>query len=277
MPADPRLVVSLVTFRPDLELLGRVLADLAVAAEQGVESGVVTGVALVLVDNGPGDEWRLPLERMCRHWPTRIGPVRLLSGHGNVGYGGGHNLAFRAEPGDYHLVLNPDVLMEPEALVEGLTLLDGRGDIALLAPLVVDEQGRAGHLCKGWPTVWDLFLRGFAPRVVRRRFAARMARYELADLPLDRVVFDPPVVSGCFMLLRGEALRRVDGFDERFFLYFEDFDLTRRIAREARVALLPSMRIRHYGGGAARKGAAHIRMFIASAWRFFNQHGWRGW
>ena len=273
---SPGLVVSVVTFRPQLELLGRVLADLAVAASRAVEAGVVGRVDLVLVDNGPGDEWWLPLGRFGRYWSERLGEWHLLSGHGNPGYGGGHNIAFEACPGDYHLVLNPDVLLEPDSLVEGLRTLEAHGDTALLVPLVVDDDG-AGHLCKSSPTVWDLFLRGFAPKVIRARFRRRMERYTLASLPLDRPVFDPPVASGCFMLLRGRSLRAIGGFDDRFFMYFEDFDLSRRISREGRIVLHPSVRIRHYGGGAARKGAAHIRMFVASAWRYFNKHGWRWW
>ncbi|WP_459870435.1 glycosyltransferase family protein [Endothiovibrio diazotrophicus] len=271
------MTVSLVTYHPDLELLGRVLVALTEAADRAVAAGVVERVGLVLVDNGPGDHWCEALERLGRHWPQRLGEFLLLSGQGNVGYGGGHNLASFAAPGDYHLVLNPDVLMEPEALVEGVRLLLRRADVGLVVPLVIDDAGCTGHLCKQSPTVWDLFLRGFAPAALRRRFAARLARYTLADLPLERPVFGPPVVSGCFMLLRGATLRAVGGFDERFFLYFEDFDLSRRIARLSQVVLLPDMRIRHFGGGAARKGGAHIRMFVTSAWRYFGKHGWRWW
>lgn len=270
------LVVSLVTYRPDLELLGRVLAELAVAAERALAAGVVARVDLVLVDNGPGEAWHESLTRLGRHWPQGLGEWHVLSGHGNVGYGGGHNLAIRAFSADYHLVLNPDALLEEGSLVEGLSFLHRRGDVALLAPMVIDG-GVEGHLCKALPSVWDLFLRGFAPRVLRDRFRRRMARYEMADLPLDRPVLDPPLVSGCFMLFRGPALRAAGGFDDRFFMYFEDYDLTRRITASGRVVLLPSVRIHHYRGGAARKGITHIRMFAASAWRFFNKHGWRWW
>ena len=270
------LVVSLVTYRPDLELLGRVLAELAVAAERALAAGVVARVDLALVDNGPGERWREPLERLGRYWSEGLGRWHLLSGHGNAGYGGGHNLAIRSFSADYHLVLNPDALVEPDSLIEGLRFLERRREVALLAPVVIDD-GVAGHLCKRMPSVWDLFLRGFAPRALRERFRRRMARYEMADIPLHRPVFDPPVVSGCFMLFRGATLRAAGGFDDRFFMYFEDYDLTRRIACQGRVVLLPSIRIHHYRGGAARKGLAHIRMFAVSAWRFFNKHGWRWW
>lgn len=276
-PSMPSLSVSLVTYQPDLELLATTLQSLAAAVEQAREAGWIERCELLLVDNGPGERWREAVERIARHWPQALGEWRLLSGHGNVGYGRGHNLAMAAGDSDYHLVLNPDVRLAPDALTEGLAFLERRADVALLAPAVVEADGAVGHLCKGPPTVWDLFLRGFAPAPLRRLFAARMARYELSGLPMDRPCFDPAAASGCFMLMRGPALRAVGGFDDAYFMYFEDFDLTRRIAARGRVALLPSMRIHHYGGGASRKGLAHIRMFVVSAGRYFRRHGWRWW
>jgi hypothetical protein len=124
--------------------------------------------------------------------------------------------------------------------------------------------------------VLDLLLRGFAPYWLRRHFGARLDYYEMRDLINERdLVWDPPIVSGCFMLFRTEVLKRLGGFDPRFFLYFEDFDLSLRAGEVARIAYVPSVRIVHHGGGAARKGLRHVRMFVVSAVRFFNKQGWR--
>ena len=84
-----------------------------------------------------------------------------------------------------------------------------------------------------------------------------------------------PIISGCFMLCRSEQIRQAKGFDPGFFLYFEDFDLSMRVGRRAKLAFLPDMKIRHSGGNSAHKGAAHIFMFLRSARRFFSLHGWR--
>jgi GT2 family glycosyltransferase len=73
------------------------------------------------------------------------------------------------------------------------------------------------------------------------------------------------------------VLQRLDGFDPRYFLYFEDYDLSLRTGRIARIVYVPAVRIVHFGGGAADKGFQHIRLFAASAWRFFGTHGWRLW
>jgi len=228
----------------------------------------------VLVDNGPYGEARArAIASLVAGWGERVG---LLTGHGNVGYGRGHNLAIARSEGAYHLVLNPDVELASDALANALAFLDAHPDCGLLAPAVRDDAGSLQYLCKRWPTVLDLFLRGFAPGWLRERFRPRLDRYELRDLINEHdVVWDPPIVSGCFMLFRTTVLKALGGFDPRYFLYFEDFDLSLRAARLARLAYVPTVRIVHHGGGAARKGLRHVRMFAASAAKFFGQHGWR--
>jgi GT2 family glycosyltransferase len=85
----------------------------------------------------------------------------------------------------------------------------------------------------------------------------------------------PLLASGCFMLVRTEALRAAGGFNDRYFLYFEDFDLSLRLGGQGRLIFNPAMRIVHHGGYAASKGNQHVRYFLRSGLTFFNQHGWR--
>jgi hypothetical protein len=79
------------------------------------------------------------------------------------------------------------------------------------------------------------------------------------------------------MLVRRQALDAVGGFNEAFFLYFEDYDLSRRLAKHGSLLQVPGMRIIHHGGGAARKGWRHIRWFARGGWQFFQRWGWRLW
>lgn len=266
------LAVSVVTYGGDVVCLESTLSHLAVAA--GALPAGRAALRLVLVDNGPGAvERSAALSRLLRGWD---GGAEILSGHGNVGYGRGHNLAIGRHASAFHLVLNPDVELAPDALVQALAFLDAHPECGLLAPAVWGEDGTLQYLCKRRPTAVDLLLRGFAPPWLRRRFRVRLDRYEMRDLINERdVVWDPPIVSGCCMLFRTGVLDRVGGFDPRYFLYFEDFDLSLRTAQIARIAYVPAVRIVHHGGGAARKGLAHVRMFAASAAKFFNKHGWR--
>ena len=83
------------------------------------------------------------------------------------------------------------------------------------------------------------------------------------------------LASGCYMFCRREVLEAVGGFDESYFLYFEDYDLSRRIARYGSIYELPTVRIRHLGGRTARRGLRRIRYFVQSAYIFFQRYGWR--
>ncbi|MEO8384587.1 MAG: glycosyltransferase family 2 protein, partial [Betaproteobacteria bacterium] len=83
---------------------------------------------------------------------------------------------------------------------------------------------------------------------------------------------DVKIASGCFMLVRRTVLDRVQGFDPAFFLYFEDFDLSYRIASFADIARVADVRIVHAGGGAAAKSVRHVWLFVSSALRFIWKH-----
>jgi len=97
----------------------------------------------------------------------------------------------------------------------------------------------------------------------------------MRELPINKPSVGIPLISGCFILCRASALTKVSGFDSSYFLYFEDFDLSLRLRTIGELAFLPSVKITHEGGFAARKGIYHILIFARSAFRFFNKFGWK--
>ena len=272
MPAS--LSITIVTYRPDATLLARALAALAGSVEHARAAGRLGDVRLFVVDNGPAEELARVREALAA-WPAQAGAAELVAGHGNVGYGRANNRVLERLASDYHLVMNPDVEPDPQALAAALEVLDARPEVGLVAPDARGDDGTPSYLCKRYPSVSVLFLRGFAPHGMRARHARELAAYEMRDVVAGGAVAPVPLASGCFMLMRTALFRRVGGFDPRFFLYFEDYDLSLRVGREAEVAFVPQARIVHHGGEAARKGPRHVAWFVRSAWRFFATHGWR--
>ena len=270
------LSASIVTYAPDLPLLATVLEHLGRALDHARQRGRLGGARLMVVDNGPGRNGRESLHRVLEAAALPM-TVAVLSGHGNVGYGAGHNLALQQSDADLHLILNPDVFLDADALSAGLEFLAAHPEAGLMAPAAWDQAGRRQYLCKRYPTALDLALRGFAPASLRQCFQNRLDRYEWRDRDEDAVQWDPPIASGCFMLCRRAALAQVGGFQPDYFLYFEDFDLSLRLATVTRLVYVPTVRIVHHGGHAARKGFRHIGLFLRSATLFFHRHGWRWW
>lgn len=270
------LSVSLVTYRTPPSMLSATLRSLSAAAPRSARSS--PAMLLTIVDNTERNAETIDLRQtLLAGLELPAIDARVLANHGNIGFGRGHNLALD-RLGRYHLVLNPDVEMAGDALARAIEFMDAHPECALLSPFACDRNGEPQALCKRYPTVFDLGLRGFAPTWLRKRFQKRLDRYEMRDaFSSGAVVWDPPIVSGCFMLFRSDALRALGGFDPRFFLYFEDFDISLRAARLGRIAHVPSVRIVHHGGNAAGKGWRHRWMFIRSAVRFFSKHGWRLW
>ncbi|WP_321898397.1 glycosyltransferase family 2 protein [Paraburkholderia heleia] len=264
--------VSVVVFHPDRDLLARTFASLARAGAALTRAEPGMSIHMYLVDNGGMPEVRGSLAALSQAGIS----CTVIAGHGNVGYGRGHNLAIERASSRYHLVLNPDVDIDSSALVEAVTFLEAHPEAGLLTPAIVDDSGQLQYLCRQYPTLVDLFVRGFLPRAARRPFEARLARYEMrAQINARDTIWDPPIVSGCFMLFRTSVLKKLAGFDARYFLYFEDYDLSLRAHDVARVVYAPSVRVLHHGGGASRKGLAHIRMFLTSAFKFYNRFGWK--
>lgn len=262
------LSISMVVFEPDLATLRDTLRALSRAISgMGWSSG--SSVTLCIVDNSSD----LRPDWVTEHFP---GPVDIRIGHGNIGFGRGHNLVL-GSISKFHLVLNPDAELARDALAQALAFMVRNPECGLLSPAAFWDDGMRQYLCKRYPAVLDLLVRGFAPARLKQFFRERLEHYEMRDLIGDDVVWDPPIVSGCFMLFRGDVLRRLGGFDPRFFLYFEDFDISIRAAEISRIAYVPSVRIVHHGGHAARKGWAHVGMFVRSGIGFFNKHGWRWW
>lgn len=275
-PRDISLSAAIVGYHPPAGEIEAALDSLLRALRALLDARPDIAIKVTVVDNSETGE--LDTARLAA-FQTGLdaagGAFSLMRGHGNVGYGAAHNRVFRRDGySTFHLLMNTDIEMDAACLARGVDFLLRNPEVAVASPHARRPDGARQSLCRRYPAVFDFFLRGFAPRRLRRMFDGRIGRFEMRDLP-DEPVKGVPIVSGCCMLCRGDALEKAGGFDGRYFMYFEDFDLSVRIARDRSLACLPGMRIVHRGGDSARKGARHIGMFVRSAVRFFNTHGWR--
>jgi len=219
---------------------------------------------LSLLDNSPSDS--------LRELADLEGRIEYEHNPSNPGYSA-HNRAMRKSIErnyKYHLVLNPDVYFEADVLARIVQFMDENSDTGMLIPKIFFPDGRLQYGCKLLPTPLDFFLRMAFPR---RWIAKRMDSFELRLSGYDTIM-DVPYVSGCFMFLRNSSLEKTGLFDERFFMYGEDIDLSRRIYTDSRSVFYPDVSIVHGHEAASYKNWRLFKIHLVNVFRYFNKYGW---
>lgn len=267
------LSISIVTYKTPENFLIKCIHSLNQASTTALQQGLIQKVSLYLVDNSvDAQSFQKCLTIARQYW--QCGVLQVIRNDANLGYGNGHNQAIQKIHSDYHVALNPDVDVHTDTLTHALEYMQEHPEVGLLTPFVENENHHFLYLCKRYPNVLVLFLRGFFPHTRRGMLQKKLAYYEMRDRDIHVENRDIMIASGCFMFFRVSVLKKLGGFSPKFFLYFEDFDLTYRLSAMSRIAYVPWVKIVHHGGYAAAKGLKHIYFFCRSSITFFNRFGW---
>ena len=199
--------------------------------------------------------------------------LRYMAMGENFGYGRAHNVALRESAyyrTELHLVMNSDIRVKAEDIDAMHDWMISHPEVGQLMPKVLNPDGTQQYLAKRLPSPLDVFGRRFLPAWM---IARRNKRYELRDLDLSRPI-NAPYLSGCFMLLRTTAAVEAGLFDERYFMYPEDIDLTRTIHRNWLTLYYPQWTITHAHARSSYTNKHMLRIHIQNMCRYFNKWGW---
>ncbi|MFE8585869.1 hypothetical protein ACFX59_17425 [Sphingomonas sp. NCPPB 2930] len=248
------LTVSCVLYKTDP-------AEVAMMREQ--VAAIPLRTHLYLVDNSPG----------LRPGISTEGDVTTIVTGANLGYGRAHNIAIRLARGtaDIHLIANTDVLFDGGAVLTLVDRLKRSNDIGMVAPRVVYPDGKLQYLCRLLPRPADLIGKRFFGWCSWGR--RRNDEYELKSWNYASEA-NIPFLSGCFLLSSHDVLEEVGGFDERYFMYFEDLDLSRRINSRYKTLFVPNSNITHLYRSKISKNKNLTRYLIVSGLRYFSKWGW---
>lgn len=270
------LSVSVVLFETPILDLETFLLSLVDSFNQLSESRELAGLQIFLINNSLQSKQDYQSKALqCTVSANLPITIEYITGHGNVGYGAGHNLAINRTRSKFHLIANADSKLSKYTLECGIDFMCSKPEIVISGPFATDSENKPQYLTKSYPSLWALFLRSFAPTIIKKRFKRKIHEYEVRNLPISSPTIGVKILSGCFMLCKSDALKQCGGFDESFFLYFEDFDLCIRMGKKGQLCFNPSMKIIHEGGQTAAKGAKHVIYFLKSMIHFFNKHGWK--
>lgn len=252
-----KFTASLVTYRHPLAEI-RALVESVLAAKP---------LRFYIVDNASDAELA---DSLAREFPS----VEYVAAE-NRGFGAGHNIAIRRAMdagADVHFVVNPDISFEAGTLEAIVGFMERTPDVGMLMPNTVGEDGMMQRNCKLVPGPFDLIFRRFLPRSWIRR---RTARFEMHSADMTKVM-DVPYLCGCFLAFRIAALRDIGLFDERFFMYPEDIDITRRMYSSGkwRSVFFPGATVVHAHAAASYASFRMLAIHCANMVRYFNKWGW---
>lgn len=182
-------------------------------------------------------------------------PVELVRNSAPRGYGANHNAAFRLCRRNAFCVLNPDIRLASNPFPALLEELE-RGHTGVVAPRIADPAGRTEDSARRFPTVGSLAAKAMG--------GANALDYEIGASP-----FSPDWIAGMFMLFGSDAFKAVGGFDERYFLYYEDVDICARLrATGYDVRLVPALCAVHDARRASRTDWQHRAWHVQSILRY---------
>lgn len=252
-----KITVSLVLFKnivADVENVCRLICGEAICK-------------LIVIDNSPSNE----LEKFVVGISNKI---QYVFNNKNYGYGTAHNIGINQsikDEADYHVVLNPDVVFSNGVFEKLSTYMNKNRKCGLVMPKIIYPDGSVQYLCKLLPNPWDLFGRRFIP--FKEYKEKRNYKYELIFSGYSQIM-QVPSLSGCFMFMRVSVLKEIGGFDERFFMYAEDLDLSRRIGMISETIFNPNIVAIHGYEKGSYKNLRLLKFHLVSVFKYFNKWGW---
>lgn len=250
------ITASIVLYKPDAKLTENLISNVLKTSSD---------VKLFLIDNSP---------TYTSNELKSNGLVEYLHFPENPGFGAGHNIALgkALELGSkYHFIINPDISYHDDVITEMVHFMSNNTDVGMMMPKVLNIDGSIQFLPKLIPNLLWIIRRKLKKLDINHQ--SFIDSYELRGFPQDRI-YEVPILSGCFSLLNMEAIKQLGGYDETFFMYFEDFDLSRRINKKYKTLYYPLVSVYHMYEGGANKSLRLFKIFLKSAVTYFNKWGW---
>lgn len=187
----------------------------------------------------------------------------------NLGFGSGNNLAIRKAHSDYHIIVNPDVLIPNSQQILSIIHYMIDENAVCVGPKIIGSNGKIQRLVKLPPTVFDMGIRFMGPHF----FAKRQRKFVCWDeYDINHASNNMP---GSFLVFKTDVLKRIGGFDERFFLYMEDADICRAMSLEGKCIYYSGAYVIHDWQRNNAKSLRGILQMLTSMFKYFSKWGWK--
>ena len=248
---------SIVTYNNNEKALKKAILSFLIADENNF---------LYLIDNSPTD--------IIKDYINGIDRIQYIHNPLNPGFGSSHNIAIKMsikEGNKFHVIINPDVFFDKDVIPSLINYTVNNQNVGMIMPRILNFDGSIQYLPKLLPSPWIMLFRKLKkPSKVYRKF---INKYELRFVH-EGVIYNTPLLSGCFTLLNLKAIQEVGMFDDNYFMYFEDWDLSRRMHQKYKTIYYPLVSVYHGYESGANKSFKLFKVYVNSAFIYFNKWGW---
>jgi len=222
-------------------------------------------VHIFLIDNSPTDKLKIFANKSN---------ITYIYNPSNPGFGSAHNIAIKMavkQGSEYHCIINPDIFFDEDVIGPMVNYMKHDDTIGMLMPQILNIDGSIQTLPKLLPSPFSILMRKLKwPPLFFKEF---INIYELREVPSEQI-YNSPVLSGCFTLLNLKVIEEIGMYDDQFFMYFEDWDLSRRIHRKFKTIYFPLVSVYHGYESGANKSFKLFIIFLKSTFKYFSKWGW---
>jgi GT2 family glycosyltransferase len=220
---------------------------------------------IIVIDNNSTDGSK-------EYLPAKFPGIKFIFNSENRGFAKACNQGFKISSGKYILFLNPDTILPGSCLVESISFLETHPDAGAVGVRMTDIRNRYLKESKrGLPTPAASFYKLFGLAAIFPK-SGTFSKYYEGHLP-EKENNPVEVLSGAFMMVRREIFEKLNGFDERFFMYGEDIDLSLRITQSGyKNYYLGRVNITHLKGGSTKHDLKYVKDFYGAMNLFVKKH-----
>ena len=253
-----KISASIVTYNSVSDVDG-VIKDL-------MNSDCYPNIDIYVIDNCSTDN---TVQHIKSHFPS----IKVVPNNINGGYGYGHNTVINWIDSDIHLIINPDIRFDGTLIRKIAEYLTNNDEVSMCTPEMILESGEYVFPPKSQPKLHYIVGR-YLKNV--KMLSGWRDKYTMKNSVVNsnKSPFEIGFCSGAFMAIKTKYYKMVKGFDDRYFLYYEDADLTRKISQYGKCMCVPTLLIVHEGKREAYHSKRSRKTMISSMIKYFNKWGW---
>lgn len=187
----------------------------------------------------------------------------------NLGFGKGHNqiLEELKVKSKFHLILNPDAYFDPDVIPLMIKEIEARRKIGIIAPKILYPDGSFQLSIRRFPKIYDFVLRRIPG--IKNIFKSTFNKGNYLDGPVDQPM-NVEAVSGCFQIFDTDIFVKINGFDERYFMYMEDLDICRKVHEIGyNVLYYPLVKVYHHSAYDSKRKPKLLFIHLSSILKYF--------